>query len=119
MSGSLAAAPSRYRSAPLVDVQVDAEQDQRPEHGRQESRGDLLQAVQLRPVVVRARHDPAGNEIHDDEQAEARTCSRCAWSVITHLRNPLCVALLLPCFEIRKRPGQTRWYRACKRPKTP
>src|SRR5204863_2326549 len=104
---------------PLVDVPVDDEQDQRLEHGRQASRGELLQAVQLRPVVVFARQDNTGYEIHDNEQAEARTCSRCAWSVITHLRNPLCVALLLPCFEIRKRPGQTRWYRACKRPKTP
>ena len=43
-------------AARLVDVQVDAGEDQRPEHRREQPRPDPFQRVDVRPVVMGRRH---------------------------------------------------------------
>src|SRR5439155_10109250 len=68
----------------LVEVKIHADQDQRPENRRDQGRDDLLDAVELRPVVVRGRHDAAGDEIDEQEDADPWPGSRCRGCVISH-----------------------------------
>jgi len=42
-----------------MDVQVHAQQDKRPENRCEQGGNDLLDVVQIRPVMVRRGDDPA------------------------------------------------------------
>jgi hypothetical protein len=54
-----------------MNVQVDAEQDERPENGREERGAPGLERVQVRPVVVRRGDDPAGDQVERGDPADA------------------------------------------------
>ena len=51
----------------LPDVKADAGQDERPERDAEQGRGDRLEAVEVREVTMRVRHDQAHHDV-DDEQ---------------------------------------------------
>src|SRR5579864_1381834 len=66
----------------LVEVQIDAEQDQRPQNGAEQRRAPALQGVQVSPVVVGARDDPADDQVQGGDPADADAgCGSCC---ITH-----------------------------------
>ena len=67
-----------------MDVEIDADQDQRPENRREQGRDDVLDAVELRPVMVRGRDDAACDEINEHEDAYPRPGPRCRGCVIGH-----------------------------------
>jgi hypothetical protein len=50
-----------------VDVQVDSEEEQRPEQDREHGRADPLQRVEMGVIVVRRRDDRADDEVDDAE----------------------------------------------------
>src|SRR5439155_17336256 len=54
-----------------VNVQVDAQQDQRPQHRGEERRAPGPEGIQVRPVVVRRGHDPAGDQVERGDPADA------------------------------------------------
>src|SRR5664280_3639499 len=53
--------------SPLLDVQVDADQDERPEHHGQQRREHGRETVQVHEVVVRVRDEHAHGQVDDDE----------------------------------------------------
>src|SRR5437870_7337670 len=70
--------PTQLRP-PSMDVQVDADEDERPERGRKHRRDHRFQRVEVRPVVMARGHDPARDQVDRGEpaDAEARTHGRC------------------------------------------
>src|SRR6266566_1933550 len=69
---------------PSVEVEVHAGQDQRPENRRDQGRDDVPDAVEVRPVVMRGRHDAAGDEIDEQQNADPWPGSRCRGWVVRH-----------------------------------
>jgi hypothetical protein len=59
-----------------MDVEVDPEEDQRPEQDREHGRADALRRVEMDEVVVRGGDDRAGDEVDDAEDADpsSRSC---------------------------------------------
>src|SRR5450631_1756328 len=69
---SLSYFPSSSRStAPgrSFDGQVDAEQDQRPQHNRQDRSGDTTQGAEIRQVVVPCRDQNPDHQIDDGDDS--------------------------------------------------
>src|SRR5436189_1132853 len=62
---------SRPPTMDSVNVEVDADEDQRPEDRRQNPRDDRLDAVDVLPVVVRGGDDPADDQVEHHEPADA------------------------------------------------
>ena len=54
-----------------MDVEVDPEEDQRPEQGGQQRRDERLYGVDVLPVVMRVGNDRADRHVDDEQQAEA------------------------------------------------
>src|SRR3954468_8763467 len=67
-----------------MDVEVDPEQDQRPQHGCEQRRPDLLEGVEIRPVVMGGRDDRPDDQIHEEDDADSRPRSRRCWCVVGH-----------------------------------
>jgi hypothetical protein len=57
----------------LVDVQIDAEQEQRPEHNRQHRRAVLLRRLQVSVVVVRGGDDRTSDQVRECPGPSRRT----------------------------------------------
>src|SRR5437763_15650917 len=67
-----------------MDVQVDPEQDQRPQDGREQGRTDLLQSVQIRPVMVSGRDDRPDEQVNEQNDADAGPGPRGCGCVVGH-----------------------------------
>src|SRR6266568_4942553 len=81
----------------LVDVQVDAEQDQRPKNGRKQSGADLLDRIQMGPVVVSHGNDYAGDDVNERNQADSWPCPCSCRRVVSHVAiTPFPRRLLCP-----------------------
>ena len=52
-----------------MDVEVDPEEDQRPEQGGQQRRDERLYGVDVLPVVMRVGNDRADRHVDDEQQA--------------------------------------------------
>jgi hypothetical protein len=52
----------------LLDVEIDSEQDERPERYAEHRREDSLGVAEVGKVVVRVRHDQAHNHVDRDEE---------------------------------------------------
>ena len=55
--------------ARLADVEVDAEEEERPEHDREQARGEPTSRVQVVQVVLRGGDQDAGHEIGDEDES--------------------------------------------------
>src|SRR5437762_13508584 len=76
---------SRARGAAAsVDMEVDAEEDERPEDRRQQPGADRLEAVNVLPVVVGRRHDGPDHQIDHEDPADA-DARRGGCSCIAHV----------------------------------
>jgi hypothetical protein len=61
--------PADFHIRPLLDVEVDAEKEQRPEKDRESSREQRFRRLDVREVVVRRSDEDPDHEV--DEPAEA------------------------------------------------
>ena len=97
--------PSCFRAflgSVLVDVQVDPDQDQRPKDSREQCGADLLQVVEIRPIVVGGRDYRPDNEVHEQHDADAGPASCGCRCVISHsFRSPPFIRLA-PSYPILK-----------------
>src|SRR5918912_1433104 len=72
----------------LVDVEVDPEEEQRPEQDREHGRADPLQRVEMGVVVVGGRDDRADHQVDDAEKPDPSTWASggSGW-VVRHQRS--------------------------------
>src|ERR1051326_5782641 len=89
------------RGRPLVDVETHPDQDQWPQDGCQDGGDDRLQGVKVRPVMVRRGDDPAGDQVDDDEPADAGPRPRVRLRVTGHVSPSIRLYVLKPF----RRPG--------------